>query len=161
MAPSAKKQMRRLARAKLDEAGNGLRQILSKLPLAPKGGWIAAIREGLGMSQTDLARRLGVAPSSVAKLEISERAETVQLDTLRRAADALNCDVVVLVIPRQPLQASVDQRRLQLYQQEMERADVHMNLEAQPISETLRTHLLQEAEESIPDSVLWRQSRTG
>ncbi len=99
--------------------------------------------------------------SSIAKLEMSERAGTVQVDTLRRAADALNCDVVVLVVPRQPLQASVDQRRLQLYQQEMERADVHMNLEAQAVSETLRTHLLQEAEQSISDRVLWRQSRTG
>lgn len=153
--------LRRLARIKLDEVGHGLRLLMPKLPTPPQGGWVAAIREGLGMSQSDLGGRLGVGASSIAKLEMSERAGTVQVDTLRRAADALNCDVVVLVVPRQPLQASVDQRRLQLYQQEMERADVHMNLEAQAVSETLRTHLLQEAEQSISDRVLWRQSRTG
>jgi len=148
--------MRRLARSKLDKTGGWLREMLPILRRAPRGGWIAATREALGMSQVDLARRLGVMPSTVLKLEKNERAGTIQLDTLRRAAAALECEVVVLVVPKQPLQASVDQQRLKLYNASFNRAATHMKLEDQEVSEDLRRHLLQAAETAIPDTELWR-----
>ena len=84
MASDPSRQMRRLARKKLDQTGDWLRQVLPRLQATPRGGWIAATRDALGMSQSDLARRLGVLPSSVLKLENSERAGTVRVDTLRR-----------------------------------------------------------------------------
>lgn len=157
MASSATPQMRRLARLKLDQTGDWLRQILPKLRPAPRGGWIAATRDALGMSRVELARRLGVQPSSVVKLENSERAGTVQIDTLRRAAAAMDCEVILLVVPRQPLQASVDQQRLKLYSTKFNRAAIHMKLEDQAVSEDLRRHLLQQAETAIPDTALWRE----
>lgn len=156
MASNATPQMRRLARSKLDQTGDWLRQMLPKLRSVPRGGWIAATRDALGMSRAELARRLGVQPSSVIKLENSERAGTVQIDTLRRAAAAMDCEVVLLVVPRQPLQARVDQQRLKLYSATFNRAATHMKLEDQAVSEDLRRHLLQQAEASIPDTALWR-----
>ena len=153
--------MRRLARSKLDEAGNWLRQILPRLQSAPRGGWIAATRDALGMSRSDLARRLGVLPSSVVKLENSERAGTVQIATLRRAAAAMDCELVVLVVPRQPLQSTVNEQRLKLYQATFDRAATHMKLEDQAVSEDLRRHLLLQAEAEIPDTALWRESGLG
>lgn len=153
---SSTPQMRRLARLKLDQTGDWLRQVLPKLRPVPCGGWIAATRDALGMSRVELARRLGVQPSSVVKLENSERAGKVQIDTLRRAAAAMDCEVVLLVVPRQPLQVSVDQQRLKLYNTMFNRAATHMKLEDQAVSEDLRRHLLQQAETVIPDSALWR-----
>lgn len=161
MAFNATQQMRRLARTRLDQTGDWLRQVLPKLQSAPRGGWIAATRDALGMSQTDLARRLGVLPSSVAKLENSERAGTVRVDTLRRAAAAMDCELVVLVVPRQPLQSSVDQQRFKLYNTTFNRAAAHMKLEDQAVSDDLRRHLLQEAEAAIPDTALWRETELG
>ena len=161
MAPKTTRQMRRLARTKLDQTGDWLRPMLPRLQSTPRGGWIAAVRDALGMSQSDLARRLGVRPSSVVKLENSERAGTVQVDTLRRAAAAMDCELVVLVVPRQPLQSSVDQQRLKLYNATFERTAVHMKLEDQAVSDDLHRHLLQEAEEAIPDSALWREREHG
>lgn len=157
MAPSATSQMRRLARSKLDQTGDWLRQILPRLRPVPRGGWIAATRDALGMSRSELARRLGVQPSSVLKLENSERAGTVQVDTLRRAAAAMDCEVVLLVVPRQSLQASVDQQRLKLFNATFNRTAIHMKLEDQAVSEELRRYLLQQAETEIPDTALWRR----
>jgi hypothetical protein len=57
----------------------------------------------------------------VTKLETSERVGSIRIDTLRRAASAMDCELVVLVVPRQPLQSMVDQRRLQLYGADMDR----------------------------------------
>ena len=158
MASNTTRQMRRLARAKLDQTGDWLRQMLPRLQSTPRGGWIAATRDALGMSQSDLARRLGVLPSSVVKLENSERAGTVQVDTLRRAAAAMDCELVVLVVPRQPLQSAVDGQRLKLYNATFNRAATHMKLEDQTVSDDLHRHLLQQAEAAIPDTALWRES---
>ena len=161
MASNTTRQMRRLARAKLDQTGDWLRQMLPRLQSTPRGGWIAATRDALGMSQSDLARRLGVLPSSVVKLENSERAGTVQVDTLRRAAAAMDCELVVLVVPRQPLQSAVDEQRLKLYNATFNRAAIHMKLEDQTVSDDLHRHLLQQAEAAIPDTALWRERELG
>lgn len=118
-------------------------------------------RAGIGHVQIRLARRLGVSPSSVTKLEMSERVGSIRIDTLRRAASAMDCELVVLVVPRQPLQSMVDQRRLQLYGADIDRAATHMSTEDQSISETMRRHLLQQAEVAIPDSTLWRELPIG
>ncbi len=161
MASHTTQQMRRLARIRLDQVGDLLRQMLPRLKSTPRGGWIAATRDALGMSQSDLARRLGVLPSSVVKLENSERAGTVRVDTLRRAAAAIDCELVVLVVPRQPLQSSVDQQRLKLYNARFNRAAAHMKLEDQAVSDDLHRHLLQQAESAIPDTALWRERELG
>lgn len=161
MASHTTQQMRRLARTRLDQTGDVLRQMLLRLQSAPHGGWIAATRDALGMSQSDLARRLGVLPSSVVKLENSERAGTVRVETLRRAAAAMDCELVVLVVPRQSLQSSVDQQRLKLYNATFNRTAFHMKLEDQAVSDDLHRHLLRQAEAEIPDTVLWRESELG
>jgi len=97
---------RRRARTHLDERGNELRQMVPEFS-PPYGGWVGAIREALAMPRKDLAARMRVAESTVARLEASERAGTVQLDTLRRAADALGCDLVYALVPRHRLEDMV------------------------------------------------------
>lgn len=158
---STRQNMRRLARSKLDKTGNWLRSNLTLLQASPHGGWVSSIRDALGMSQLDLAHRMGVSQTTVAQLEKRERAGSAQMDSLMRAARAMDCELVVLMVPRQSLQASVDRRRLQVYGKLYDKAAAHMNLEDQSVSPELRQVLLRDAEESIPDSALWRESGLG
>jgi predicted DNA-binding mobile mystery protein A len=97
---------RRRARRRLDERLDVMRRHLVAFSV-PHGGWVAGIREALGMTRSDLARRMGVAPSTVARLEANERAGTIQLDTLRRAAAELDCELVYALVPRRPLEGVV------------------------------------------------------
>ena len=55
---------------------------LSPVLARPRGGWIRAIRAGLGMSQEALATRLDVTKANIAKLERSELAETISIGKL-------------------------------------------------------------------------------
>jgi predicted DNA-binding mobile mystery protein A len=55
----------------------------------------------------ELAKRMGVRQSTVADLEVSEVNDTIQLSTLRRAAEALDCDVVYFLLPRTSLEETV------------------------------------------------------
>ena len=59
------------------------------------------------MSASDLATRLGVSQQNVAELERSEVRATIRLDTLRRAAEALDCDLVYAIVPRTSLEEAV------------------------------------------------------
>ena len=104
------------------------------LPPRPPSGWIKAIREGLGMAATQLAGRLGVAPSTVIRLERSEAEDTISLASLRRAAEALDCELHYALVPRRPLAEALDARAAELARRQMAAVSHTMALEAQATS---------------------------
>lgn len=55
------------------------------------------------MSTRQYAARLGVSQPQVVAYEKGETEETITLATLRRAAEALDCELVYAVVPRRPL----------------------------------------------------------
>jgi predicted DNA-binding mobile mystery protein A len=77
---------------------------------APVRGWIKAIREALGMTAEQLAKRLGVKQPSVVAMEQSEVKGSIELATLRRVAEALDCTLVYALVPNKPLEATVHER---------------------------------------------------
>ena len=77
---------------------------------APVRGWIKAIREALGMSTAQLAKRLGIKQPSLVALEQSEAKGTIELATLRRVAEALDCTLVYAFVPNKPLETMVRDR---------------------------------------------------
>ncbi len=62
------------------------------------------------MTGVQFARRLGIRPQSVAALEQSEVNGSIQLKTLRRAAEALDCTLVYALVPNASLEAAVRER---------------------------------------------------
>lgn len=104
------------------------------LPPRPPAGWLRAIREALGMTSGVLAERLGVTASGARKLEQAEAIDAITLSTLRRVADALDCDLQYALVPRRPLREMRWQQALQLAQQWQQRAGRTMELEAQPVA---------------------------
>lgn len=102
----------------------------------PPRGWIRAVREALGMSAAVLSDRLGVTPSAVTRLEQSEAADRVRLETLRRAADALDCDLVYLLVPRRPLTTVVRERARELAHYQVAAVEQTMRLEGQATGDT-------------------------
>jgi predicted DNA-binding mobile mystery protein A len=77
---------------------------------APVRGWIKAIREGLGMSTAQLAKRLGIKQPSLVELEQSEAKSTIELATLRRVAEAVDCTLVYALVPNKPLESAIRDR---------------------------------------------------
>lgn len=55
------------------------------------------------MSELELSVRTGVTQQRINQLQVAEVKGSIQLSTLRRAADALNCDLVYYLAPREPL----------------------------------------------------------
>ena len=83
-----------------------LERLRARLAGAEEGWFFAAIagqvaerRVARGLSQRDLAERVGTTQSAIARLESGGRPP--RIDTLLRIADALDCDLHVELEPRQ------------------------------------------------------------
>ncbi len=59
---------------------------------------LRAVREGAGITQAELALRLGTTQSAVARLEAGR--QRLNLATIRRVAEALNCDATLVIRER-------------------------------------------------------------
>jgi len=65
-------------------------------------GELLRARQAAGMTQADVAERMGIAQASVARLEASagSRKHAPSVATLRRYADAVNCELHLSLIPK-------------------------------------------------------------
>lgn len=102
----------------------------------PQKGWIRAIREAMGITGRELARRLGRVPSLVSALEKSEADYRISLSSLRAAAEALDCELVYALVPRSGTVDSIRSQRARAAASENVRAVEHsMALEDQAVGE--------------------------
>ncbi|MCU7837962.1 MAG: mobile mystery protein A [Candidatus Thiodiazotropha sp. (ex Troendleina suluensis)] len=124
-------QERLTARRQLDKRLNSL-QNMESLVRPPKG-WVKAIREALGMTTSQLARRLGVAQSRAVTIEQAEAKGAITLGTLEKAAQALDCRLVYVLVPRKPLETLVEDRAQALAKQRLKSTAHSMALEDQSV----------------------------
>jgi transcriptional regulator with XRE-family HTH domain len=88
-------------------AKSPLERLQERIRTADRGWFFAAIadkvaerRQEKGLSQRQLAEIVGTTQSAIARLERGGRPP--RIDTLLRIADALECDLVVDLRPREP-----------------------------------------------------------
>ena len=80
-----------------------LRELGKVVVTVPKGGWVAELRELLGMRGAQLAQRIGISQPSLTRLEQAEREGAITIAKLRQLADALECNLYYAFIPRRDL----------------------------------------------------------
>lgn len=116
---------------------------LAERPRPPKG-WLRAIRDALGMTTAQFARRLGVSQPRIVKLERSEVDGTVTLQTLQRAAEALGCRVVYALVPDKPLANTVSERAKLVADRMASAVEQSMRLENQGVKDESAARALRE-----------------
>jgi len=119
----------RQATRRLDAALRGL-----QLPARPRKGWIRAIREALGMTQNQLARRMGITRQAVALTEASELDQSATLGRLKRAAQELGCELQYVLVPRVPLERIIADQALRRAAKKLGRVNQSHALEASVMS---------------------------
>ena len=123
-------QDREAARRQLDKR---LSTLYGEALARPPRGWVKAIREALGMTSAQLAKRLGVSQPRVVAIEQAEAKGTITLDSLERVAHALDCRLVYALVPREPLDALVEERAAQLANKRLDSTRHNRALEAQAL----------------------------
>ena len=65
-----------------------------------EGSWLWAVRTAVGTPVEELARRLGVQQREIFRLEQAERESRITLGSLRRAAEAMDCELTYGLTPK-------------------------------------------------------------
>lgn len=112
--------------------------------LRPRRGWLRGIRTALGMTSKQLAQRLQTSQSAIIEYEQREIAGTISLGTLRRAASAMDCDLMYALVPRQPLRDIVQHQAEDVARRKLSSVAHSMKLEDQGLSEEAMERQVQE-----------------
>ncbi len=149
-----KNAMRQRARQRLDE-----RLVLLKPEnrfVPPPKGWLRAIRDALGMTGQQFAARLKIKPQSLSDIEKSEATGSIQLKTLHRAAEALDCTLVYALVPKTSLEGAVQARARRIAMKDLSRVAHTMKLENQSVPcADLEARIEAYIRDTIKDSDLW------
>jgi len=147
---------RPLARKNLDKRLNTLRNI-NEFARPPRG-WIKAIRESLGMTTKQLGQRIGVSQPRALEIEKNEMSGTLSLDSLERAARALDCQLVYAIVPNESLETMIEKRAHNLAKNRLKHTAHSMSLEDQSVSAEDAKQQLQELTRQLAEkssSELW------
>jgi predicted DNA-binding mobile mystery protein A len=117
----------------LDKRFATLRPLIRN-PRPPKG-WLRAVRDALGMTTAQLARRIGVTQPRIIELEKAEISGTVTLHSLQRAAEALGCQVIYALVPNRPLAEVVRARAELIAEKQLVSVRHTMSLEDQTVQD--------------------------
>jgi predicted DNA-binding mobile mystery protein A len=127
----------------------------------PPIGWIKAIRGALGMTTQQLAERMGIDQPGAYRLEKREAQGTIALETLERAAKAMNCKVVYAIVPDDgflDLDAILDERSMSLAKSLMKKVSHSMRLEDQDVEQRDKQEQLQRLARELKEKLdprLW------
>ncbi len=122
--------------------------LLRTLKRPPKG-WIREVRNALGMSAAQLASRMGVSQPTVAKLEHTEADDAITLRSLRKAALAMDCELVYAFVPNTSLESTLETQALQRAATLLRRVEHTMALEAQGRGDAGEAEVKELAQEMI------------
>lgn len=122
----------------------------------PPKGWLRAVRDALGMTTAQLARRLGVSQPRIVELEQAEVSGSVTLNSLRRAADALGCRLVYTLVPDRPLSEVVNDRARLVAETHLDSVRHTMRLEDQAVDDKRATD---ELRRQLVEQLLRRPAR--
>lgn len=155
MKPNTRSRARKVLDDRLVQAVSPRAETRYKPP--PKG-WIRAIRDALGMSSEQLARRVSLRSQSIDDWEKTEANGSIQLATLRRAADALDCTLVYALIPKTSLEATVQSRARRIAMRELRRVAHTMKLEDQATDDLDQKEQIAEyIRDHVKERDLWKE----
>jgi len=126
------RESRSIARKQLDERLQVFAELKKTPP--PMRGWIRAIRDALGMTAEQLARRMGVQRQRIHALEKGELAGSATINSVKKAAEAMDCVFVYALVPRDSLQAHVERQAMKYAEKQHAAVQHSMLLEQQGLT---------------------------
>ena len=147
-----------LARKHLDRQ---FEEISLKGMTRPPKGWLRAIRDALGLTSRQVAARMGKNHSTIIALEKGEVAGTTSLNSLRHAAEAMNCTLVYAVVPNGSLEEMVRAQSRKAAEAQLNRVNHTMRLEDQAVTRSALTEQVNRLAEELrrtDSSGIWEES---
>jgi predicted DNA-binding mobile mystery protein A len=141
------KKATNLSRRQLDKK---LESIARSGIYIPHDGWIRAVREALGMSQAQLAKRLQVTRQTLNRVEKAEVTGSIEIKTLRKIAQALGCELAYVLIPKtKSLEKTLLDQATLVARKIVDATEKHMALENQQTDKKFQEKAISELADEI------------
>lgn len=118
---------------------------------------IRALREALGMTQQQLAGKVGMHQGDIANIEEGRRKD-LRVSTLQRIAEALQAEMPLFLIPKEEIAGLIERKALEKAKKLVASTSANMAMELQkPDSKILNAQVTDLKEEIIRKrrSILW------
>ncbi len=118
---------------------------------------IYLLRSALGMTQKQLAARIKCQQGDIAKLESEHKAD-VQISTLKKAAAALNCDLILMMVPKSNIAEYIEAKSEQMARKLIAASSANMAMEIQKPNKNVIGAQIKDLKEDIIKhrrSLLW------
>lgn len=144
----------------LDQLDTRLKNFAAlKNNMVPSTGWIKAIRSAIGMSLSQMGKRLNITKQSVQEIETRERDGNITIKTLREAARVLDMQLVYGFVPIDgSLEAMIDKKAKELAKKIVMRTSNSMVIEDQGNNENRLHKAIDERAEELKRKsfkILW------
>ena len=124
--------------------------------------WIRYMRKALNMTSRQLAQRMDLAPSSLYQLERQETSGKINLQNLKKAAEAMNCHLVYAFVPYQPLEETIKEQAQKKAKEIVMSSHLQMEFEDQAVSQEELKSQIDELTEALKNSKhLWDEDFLG
>ena len=133
--------------------------VSGKQNVQTSAGWIQSARLALGMSLRQLAERVGVSVSALTNFEKREQADSVSLATLKKAANAMDMELVYYFKPKSgSIKNTITQQAKKKAQEILIQSNQTMRLEGQETNQESQTQELERLTRELADNMpkrLW------
>lgn len=126
-----KKEEQKIIRRQVSKKLQSLSQF--KKEASAINSWSKYVRVALGMTVSQMAKRMGLAQSTMTESEKQEEAGTLTINKLKKMAEALDCDLVYAFIPKTSLEDTIENEARKKVLKSLKEASVHMALEDQAV----------------------------
>lgn len=120
-----------------------------------KPGWIKYTRSVFGMTLKELAKRAGLALPTIAQAERRESEGKITIETLKKLADAMECEFVYAFVPKDNIEELLRKKAMEKAKRTILKADTHMSLEDQKVTEKLQSRIEMLAEQLLEKGKVW------
>ena len=75
-------------------------ELVRDVPARPSSGWIASVREALGLSQREVGKNMHASGQAIQQFEKAEADDRISLRALRRVAGSMGCELIYVLVPK-------------------------------------------------------------
>lgn len=118
-------------------------------------GWIHQMREALGLTLAKLADLCGLATPTIAQAERREVEGKLTVETLRKTAEAMNCEFIYMFAPKSDMHEFINKKAYAKAHRILTRADFHMSLENQKVQSGLDGRIMKLQKKLINEGKVW------
>jgi predicted DNA-binding mobile mystery protein A len=142
-----------LALKQVENRVESIKSIAPKTKL--RTGWIRFMRKAMGLTSAELANIVGISSKTVIQSEQREMEGKVTIATLKKMAEAMECEVIYAFVPKSTIRDTIISNARKKAIRRLSEAGLHMKLENQNPDKSIEDQIEALTYKLIEEGKVW------